>query len=81
MSDELRDFSEELNSNDSDIEQFDQPTDIKIGQIIAAPYEDDPSEIKYYRGKVVRITANDQGVRSFKVQHYHLVIEKLSSDL
>lgn len=67
MSGDIKKFSDELNSDNSDIEQFDEPTDIKIGQVLAAPFEDDPNELTFYRAKVVRITVDNGHIYSFKV--------------
>lgn len=66
MKNQLREFCEELNRPNTDIEQFDHPNDIKIGQIVAAPFEDGPNEITYYRAKVKKIIINEK-TYSFKV--------------
>lgn len=55
----------------SDLKRFHEPTSVKVGAIIAAPfYVDDPRKKEYFRAKVLSIceTSHANGEVEFKVR-------------
>lgn len=59
----------ELNNANSDLESFVNPSDIKVGQTLAAVYpSDDHRQVEYYRAKVIFIDRKKDSKAPFEVK-------------
>lgn len=65
---QVEQFSTEINRENNDLEPFEMPNEIHIGDILAAPYYDtDPRQTEYYRAKVLFTTDGDSQDPKFTV--------------